>query len=140
MPKVLPKPSLPHTATMESAVEGLAEPEEYVRRVFAQMGKRNANWQVRIGITSDTEAPDYIFDECVTEPLDPTDPYDHGHPVVMMAFNGRTHRPLSEEKTGRSANWSTNGLSWEQMQALLARVRSGGSSLIAAAAVARAKG
>ena len=129
MAKVLPKPSLPHNATMESIVEGLAEPEEYVRRVFAQMGKRSANWQVRIGITSDTEAPDYIFDECVTEPLDPTDPYDHGQPVTMAAYNGRTHRPLSFEKTAHTLNWSTIGMSWEQVRELFGRLRVGVSRI-----------
>lgn len=134
MAKILPKPHLPQTATLATVVDGLAEPEEYVRRIFSQMGKRREDIQVRVSIASDTEAPDYIFDECMGEPADPD---DRGHPVPMAAFSGRTHRPLSCAKTDRPLNWSTSAMSWQQVQDLLGRLRHGNSRIATALATSK---
>ena len=138
--KVLPKTTLAYTTTLIDLVDGLGDPDKYLRRVFASMGKRASLMQVRIGIHSDTKAPDYVLDECVTAPLDASDPFDHGQPVAMAAFNGRTHKQLNDEKIEPSTSWATVGLSWDQVRSLLGQVRSGGTSAIAAAAVASAKG
>jgi hypothetical protein len=123
MAKVLPKPRLPNDATIATVVDGLAEPEEYVRRVFASMGKRSRLMQVRIGVRSDPEAPDYMLDECTGEPADPTDPNDQGQPVPMEAYNGRTHRELAFAKADDRDNWSNERMTWAQVQALLGRLR-----------------
>ena len=133
MPKSLPKPSLPADATIASALEGLAEPEEYVREVFGKMGKRGEGMQVRISIKSDPEAPDYRVDQQVEEPLDPNDPADLGRAVPIDAYKGSTHRQLSFAKFDDAASWSTEAMSWAQVQALLGRLRAPHSQVAARA-------
>ncbi len=120
MAKVLPKPRLPQNATLDTVVDGLAEPEEYVRQVFAHMGRRRDNRQVRIGVQSDVGAPNYMIDEFMG---DPEDPDALGQPVPMEAYNGRTHRELSFSKADDALSWSTVGMTWAEVQQLMGRIR-----------------
>jgi hypothetical protein len=131
MPKILPKPHLPRNATLATVVDGLAEPEEYVRRIFAQMGKQSESLLVRVSIVTDTEAPDYIFDECMEEPEDPN---ERGPTMVLAAFNGRTHKMLTDEKTERPQDWSGEAMSWKEVQDLLIGLRYGSSPIATAVA------
>lgn len=134
MPKILAKPSLPYSATIATVVEGLSEPEEYVRGVFSNMGKRSDGRRVRISVKSNTGAPDYIVDEQVEAPLDPDDATELGRSMPIDAFKGSTHKQLTFGKFDDATNWSTEAMTWKQVQELLGTVRAPHSQ-----AAARAK-
>lgn len=107
----------PRDATLATLAPGLADPLPFVRRIFGAMEKYH---QVRVGICSDPSRPDYMIDEFMGEPDDPADPDDHGQPVPMMAFSGRTHRAVSYGRWENTDNWSSVGMTWYEVQDLLA--------------------
>lgn len=104
-------------ATLAKMASGLADPLPFIRRIFGMMEKYH---QVRVGIGSDPTRPDYIIDEFMGEPADPLHPNDHGEPVPMMAFSGRTHRTVSYERWDNADDWSSAGMTWHDVQDLLA--------------------
>jgi hypothetical protein len=113
-----PPPALsPRDATLATLAPGLADQLPFIRRIFGTMEKCH---QVRIGITTNPSSPDYIIDEFMGDPVDPLDPNDHGQPVPMMAFNGRAHRAVSYERWRKTDNWSNTGMTWHNVQDLLA--------------------
>ncbi|MFC3323336.1 hypothetical protein [Mesorhizobium cantuariense] len=75
--------------------------------------------QVRIGVRSGVERPDYILDEFFKVDDDPGE----GQPVPMEAYSGKTHRPVSYEKWDDRGNWSTVGTTIAEVQKLLGDIR-----------------
>ena len=74
------------------------------------------------------------MDEQVEEPLDADDPTDLGRSIPINAFRGSTHKQLTFEKFDDSTNWSTEAMTWKQVQELLGTLRAPHSQ-----AAARAK-
>ncbi|MET3591828.1 hypothetical protein ABID26_001212 [Mesorhizobium shonense] len=110
--------TLPRDATVATVLSGLVDAEEYVRRIFERM--RNGKFdQVRIGVRSCIERPDYILDEFFKDHEDP----DPGQPVPMEAYSGKTHRPVSYARWKDSDNWSRAGMTTAEVQKLLGHIR-----------------
>ncbi|BCG83365.1 hypothetical protein [Mesorhizobium sp. 113-3-3] len=110
--------TLPRDSTLATVLPGLVDAEEYVRRIFERMRAGKLD-QVRIGIKSGVECPDYLFDEFFKDESDP----GPGQPVSMQAYNGKTHRPVSFEKWANSSNWATVGMTTVEVQRLLGDIR-----------------
>ncbi|RWC25956.1 MAG: hypothetical protein EOS70_32635 [Mesorhizobium sp.] len=103
---------------MSTALPGLIDGEEYVRRIFEQMRTGKLD-QVRIGVRSGVERPDYILNEFFADDgeLGP------GQPVPMEAYSGKTHRPVSYARWENADNWSIVGMTTAEVQRLLGEIR-----------------
>ncbi len=109
---------MPGDATVATAFPGLVDAEEYVRRIFKRMRAGKLD-QVRIGVRSGVERPDYILDEFLKDHGDP----HPGQPVPMEAYNAKTHRPVSYARWEDSDNWSCVGMTTAEVQKLLGDIR-----------------
>ena len=110
--------TLPQDATLATALSGLVGSEEYVRRIFERM-RAGKLGQVRIGVRSGVDRPDYILDELFKDADDP----GQGQPVPMEAYSGKTHRPVSYARWEDSDNWSHVGMTTAEVQKLLGFIR-----------------
>jgi hypothetical protein len=118
--------SIPTNATIADVVELLSRPEDYVRGVLGNMfdyRKEHGTAVVRIGTTGTGKAPHYRVQ---IEIGDLTD-FMLGEGVeadYFTAFHGRNHAKLDWGSTElRGEHWSTNGMTVEAVQELIAGIR-----------------
>jgi hypothetical protein len=102
---------LPADATLETARPTLGKPEEHVRVILSNMAgcrKQHGNAHVRIGVTGKGRFPYhqifYLNDEAEN---------------LYGCFDGKRPFVPSEDASG----WSTESMSFEQVQALLGSIR-----------------
>ncbi len=118
-------------ATISDVVQTLRHPEEYVRSVLGNMAAlRRAygdNVWVRIGRTGDGKALHYRIDQRWER-----EPFFEGCPphvslLPIGAFRGTGHKPLvpsgEEPDILHDSNWTTGTMSFEEVRALLGKLR-----------------
>jgi hypothetical protein len=115
---------LSHKATIADIISTLNKPVEYVRGVFGNMvdcKKEHGNAFVRIGKTGRGISPHYRV-EPELSPYAIDDAFD---PIVeFTAFDGRNHKKLDWEwPEVRGHHWSSETMSYEEVQNLLGSLR-----------------
>jgi hypothetical protein len=115
------KTSLPGTATLSDVVEGLDKPVEYVRRILEKLERcrrAHADAQVRIGVRSRPECPNYLIEYRVVDPKTKQESIRSD-----AAYSGSTHRELAPRHIEEAANWSPEEMNIDSVSALIGRLR-----------------
>jgi hypothetical protein len=99
-------------------VHKLEHPENYVSGVLENLwhcrGEHGVA-SVRIGITGEGKAPNYLVEYSEEGP---------GSPPIFGAFHGRSHKRLVEKDAVRDEHWSQDVLYFEDVQRLIGEIRS----------------
>lgn len=108
-------------ATIADVVPGLDKPVEYVRRVLEKLEhcrRVHGDAQVRIGVRSRAECPNYLIE------------YPHTDPKTQQttvrpaaAFSGSTHRELAPRHIEDVKSWSPEEMNITGVAALIGRLR-----------------
>ena len=125
----MPQEHIPKDATINDVVEKMRRPDEYVRQLLGHMHKlksESPNLVVRIGVTGRGVAPHYRIDRrSVGTAIFGDGPMIEFTPLA--AFHGSSHEPLvpegEEPDILREEHWSTAHMTFEEVQALLGRLR-----------------
>lgn len=108
-------------STIASVVERLDKPVEYVRRVLEKLEhcrRLHGDAQVRVGILSRPECPNYLIE------YSREDPKTHKTTVIpSAAYSGSTHRELAPRHIEDPKNWSPEEMNITAVAALIGRLR-----------------
>lgn len=103
-------------ATLATIVQELDDPEEFVRRVLQALGHERT-WRVRISVSSNPRAPNYLLEEVMEGHI------ADGPAITMQSFRGRGHKELTYD-FHESETWSTVAMTFLEVQLLLGQIRS----------------
>lgn len=108
-------------STIADVVEKLNKPVEYVRRVLEkleQCRRVHGDAQVRVGVLSRPECPNYLIE------YSKEDPKTHQVTVrAEAAYSGSTHRELAPRHIEEAKNWSPEEMNITAVAALIGRLR-----------------
>lgn len=121
MARRIPKEGLPADSTIADAVERLDKPVEYVRRVLEKLEhcrRVHGDAQVRIGVSSRPECPNYLIEYALTD-------RKTGETAVHAdaAYSGSTHRELAPRHIEDARSWSPEEMNITAVAALIGRLR-----------------
>lgn len=105
-------------STLDDVASRLLKAGEYVLGVFNHMyecRKKMGTSYVRIGVTGEGKVPHYRIEYDVVDQKYPIPIYD--------AFNGWNHEKLVDEDVLRDGNWSTRRMDFDEVVAVLTKVR-----------------
>lgn len=113
---------LPADATLRTIVNLLANPEEFVRAVFANMRGGRSDTGVRIALNSNPKWPDYCLEMHFEEQNEIGD-WEVVGASIMAEISGRSHKelPYTDHRCDRA--WSSAVMSWEDVQLLIGELR-----------------
>jgi hypothetical protein len=121
MAKRAVKTTLPDDTIIADVVVQLDNPIEYVRRVLEKLERcrrAKGDAQVRIGVRSRAECPNYLIEYIVE------DKKSHEKSVVAdAAYSGSTHRELAPRHIEEAQNWSREEMNVTAVSALIGRLR-----------------
>ncbi len=119
---------IPVTTTLEEVVETLRNPQEFVRRVLANLyeckKKDTGEVFVRIGITGHGIIPHYRIEAAHFPEVD--GPFPH----VLNVYNGANHKIMSDVSPDavRDEHWSIKKMDIESVAKLLGSLRKKGKA------------
>jgi hypothetical protein len=113
--------SMAADSTIADAVQKLADPVEYVRRVLDKLERCrriHGDAQVRIGVRGRVECPNYVIESLRHDTK-------RGHTTIHSdaAYSGSTHRELAPRHIEETTNWSSEEMNITAVSALIGRLR-----------------
>jgi hypothetical protein len=105
--------TLPEDATVENILPSLTDQDDYVSGLFGKLRKANqqtGNAVVRIGITGKGRHPAYRIEH-------------PGNDIQPEPFDGQLHRAFTDVKATYDENWSTQTMTYQEIEDLLGRLR-----------------
>ncbi|MGO7837671.1 hypothetical protein ELG83_30240 (plasmid) [Rhizobium leguminosarum] len=111
---------LPNYSTLRSLANGIKDPEEFVRRVLANMQGLKRDCAIRVDIASQAKNPGYYLFDFI---YDMEDGLEVQHEILMGRFDGKTHRSVEIDDLGSQVNSSTNSMHYREVQQLLGELR-----------------
>ena len=115
--------TLSNKVTIADVLHTLAQPEEYVRGVLANVFRSELDRDrlvVRIGVTGEGLWPNYKFDY-----IDTDNTFELEFEETFEIYNGRSHEQITHFGPDdiKGMNWSLNHLGFADVQALLGALR-----------------
>lgn len=111
---------MPQTVTVRDVAQTVADPAEYVRRVFDNMRGYHRDCQVRLAVDRQVKQPDYLVELLI---YDEEDGIEVAVPQAMAVFSGRTHTGEDAWGQNKVRTWSTEAMNWSEVQVLLGELR-----------------
>ena len=121
MARRAPQTTIPADSTIADVAGSLDKPVEYVRRVLEKLERcrrAHGDAQVRIGVRSRPECPNYLIEYPVQ---DTTTLQSSVRPDA--AYSGSTHRELAPAHIEETRNWSPEEMNITGVAALIGRLR-----------------
>jgi len=106
--------------TLRTIVETLPDAQEFVRRVLGNMTGCSGDCQVRFAVDRKTRRPDYLVEMLI---FDEVTGLEIIHIQSLAVVSGRTHEGDLVDATNIRRAWSTEAMTFKQVQLLLGELR-----------------
>lgn len=111
---------LPRDSTVRSMKTEFRDSEEYVRSLLGNMGGCYKDCQVRLALDSSPRFPDYKVEMLF---YDDEDDEEIVHAQSLAVFSGRTHKGQLVDHINIARPWSSDAMTYLEVQTLLGEIR-----------------